>query len=391
VKPKFQLLNSRQAKLARKQKIPFLLVFALVLWTFIPSLLAQTESPSLGDFWEGRVEWIVDIFDVKLPMGEGDTIAISDTEYWSYLHANNTSFEIIDQCGEAAAFPGCVTLWQSEDAGASFNLLAPICLIPCEACPCDDQRDHITTQQYPRVARAEDGTWYMAYEWHAQIILRRSTDGMTWSDFEYLLIPGGVWPRDVEDCDGVEDIGEHPNIRGEGDVCLVGGPPGLYIEGGLLYVFAMAGSAPSHMRCYKGDRFGDLGNLQPCETDPLFTGATTYGEPNVFGEDALAYFDFRYISSADIFRDGEYYYMTYEGVRGPSALELGRDDQFGLGFARAGELDSEWERYPGNPVLMGLVDNWGIGHADLLSISGTIYLYTATSMTTRGRYRLEWK
>jgi hypothetical protein len=356
------------------------------------SMAAQEETaPGLRDYWEGRADWIVDIYDVGLPVGESDTIAMGEGVYWSYLHASDRSAGIIDQCGEPVEFPGCTTLWASNDAGQSFTITNPVCIMPCGACPCDDQRDHITAQQYPRIAIADDGLWYMVYEWHAQTILRRSSDGITWSGFEYLRIPSGVWPRDYAACDALEDIGEHPNIEGEGDVCIVGGPPGIYVEGDMLYIFVMAGSAPSHMRCYKGNRFGDLGELSLCDTDPLFSGASEYGDLNVFGSDAAAYFDFRYISSADILQDGDYYYMAYEGIRGPSELEFGRDNQFGLGFARTTALDSQWELYEGNPAVMGLVDNWGIGHADLIVIDGMTYMYSATSQTTRGRYRLEWK
>jgi hypothetical protein len=355
-------------------------------------MAAQDEaSPGLRDFWEGRADWLVDIYDVGLPVGESDTIAMGEGVYWSYLHASDRSAGIIDQCGEPVEFPGCTTLWTSPDGGQSFAITSPVCIMPCGACPCDDQRDHISAQQYPRIAIAEDGLWYMVYEWHAQTILRQSSDGISWSDFEYLRIPSGVWPRDYAACEPLEDIGAHPNIEGEGDVCIVGGPPGIYVEGDMLYIFVMAGSAPSHMRCYKGNRFGDLGELELCATDPLFSGASDYGDLNVFGSEAAAYFDFRYISSADILKDDDYYYMAYEGIRGPSELEFGRDNQFGLGFARATALDSQWELYQGNPVMMGLVDNWGIGHADLIVIEGVTYLYSATSQETRGRYRLEWK
>lgn len=280
--------------------------------------------------------------------------------------------------------------WTSNDGGQSFALETPVCLMTCQQCPCDDVQDHITAQQYPRVAQAEDGTWYVAYEWHAQTIVRRSADGLNWSEWDYLTIPGGVWPREVHPCREMEDIGAHPNIRGEGDVCLIGGPPGIYVEGDMLYVFVMAGSAPSHLRCYKGSRHGDLGELQLCDTDPLFGGAREYGPVDEFGADANAYFDFRYVSSTDVLKVGDIYYMAYEGIRGPGELEFGRDNQFGLGFARASTIDSVWEVYPGNPVILDLADNWGIGHADFLVLDDVTYLYTATSQTTRGRYRLAW-
>jgi len=376
---------------------------------------AQQPPPTLDDFWAGEAEWIVDIQDVGLPVGESDTIQIDENTFWSYLHASHQSAGVIDQCGEPVAFPGCMTRWESSDGGQSFALPANVCAIRCQQCPCSDQRDHhgvtptgdrAAAQQYPRVAVAEDGTHYMAYEWHAQTMLRTSPDGIVWSDWTPLTAPAGTWHTDFQPCSEVERIGPHPFIRGEVHNCLVGAPPGIYVEGEMLYVFVAAGSAPGHMRCYKGSRF-DLDGLQVCENDPLFAGVPEYGPVDLVGAAANNYFDFRYVSSADLLRVGDRYYMAYEGIRGPEALEIGRDTQFALGFARSvsGQIDGEWEKFPGNPVLDDIAFNWGIGHADLIVIDGVTYMYTATSVEveyaedgreivnaggTRGRYRLVW-
>jgi hypothetical protein len=40
---------------------------------------------------------------------------------------------------------------------------------------------------------------------------------------------------------------------------------------------------------------------------------------------------------------------------------------------------------------MDVPGNVGVGHADLLVLGGTTYLYTVTSATTRGRYVLAWR
>ncbi len=369
-----------------------LLVLTLFFMTASAQDTTEPTYPTLEDFWEGRAEWVVDIEDVGLPIGESDTVYLGDGVYRSYLHASYESAGVIDQCGEAVEFPGCMTLWESTDGGASFNLTTPVCLMPCQSCPCDDTRDHITAQQYPRVFYTDDMV-YLAYEWHAQTILRTSPDGLSWSDWSYLRTPGGTWPSSYSPCSEVERIGPHPNIRGEVHDCLVGAPPGLYVEGDMLYVFVGAGSSPAHMRCYKGNRYAALSTLRLCDYDPLFSGAEEYGPIDVFGAEANAYFDFRYISSADVLRVGERYYMVYEGVRGPDVLERGMDTQFGLGFARSvgSEIDGPWEKYPYNPVIMDMTFNFGIGHADLLVVDGITYMYTATSEDTRGRYILQWK
>lgn len=376
--------------------------------------LQVNDAPTLQDFWAGRAEWVIDVFDVGLPVGESDTVYRGDGVYWSYLHASYESAGVIDSCGEPVAFPGCLTRWESSDAGQSFVLPAQVCAIPCEKCPCEDQRDHHgwtpdgtreAAQQYPRVFFTDD-TIYLTYEWHAQTILRTSPDGLDWGDWVFLRTPGGTWPSSYSPCTEVERIGTHPNIRGEIHDCLVGAPPGLYVEGDTIYVFVGAGSAPAHMRCYKGNRHGDLSKLRLCDHDPLFTGASEYGPVDLLGADANAYFDFRYISSADVLKVGDHYYLAYEGIRGPEALEIGMDTQFGLGFARSigSEIDGEWEKFPGNPVIEDMSFNWGIGHADLLIVDGVTYLYTTTSVNveygedgsvahasgTRGRYVLRW-
>lgn len=367
-----------------------------------PTAAAPTASdpPGLADFWDGRAEWVLEAEDVGLPIGESDTVLQSDGTFWSYLHASATSAGVVDQCGQAVAFPGCTTLWQSDD-GLNFSLNSQVCLLACTACPCLDERDHVgidpdgsprAAQQYPRVVVADDGMHYMAYEWHAQTMLRSSPDGLHWSGWVRLTDPAGTWPSSFAPCSEVERIGPHPNIRGEIHDCLVGAPPGLYVEGDTLYIFVAAGSAPGHMRCYAGDRHGDLSQLTRCQTDPLFSGASEYGPVDVFGADANAWFDFRYVSSAEVLKDGDQYYLFYEGVRGPDVLERGMDTQFALGLARTveGRIDGPWEKFSGNPVLMPLAFNWGIGHADLVQVDDRLYLYTATSDSTRGRYRLEW-
>ena len=202
-----------------------------------------------------------------------------------------------------------------------------------------------------------------------------------------------TWPSSFAPCSEIERIGPHPNIRGEVHDCLVGAPPGLYVEGDMLFVFVAAGSAPGHMRCYKGDRHGPLDALQLCDHDPLFAGASEYGPPDITeGPEIAQYFDFRYVSSAEVVRVGDHYYMAYEGIRGPDVLERGMDTQFGLGFARSvgPEIDGPWEKFPGNPVLMPVAFNYGVGHADIVVVDGVTYMYTATSQDTRGRYVLEW-
>ena len=56
-----------------KQRIYVVICF---LWAFSLSALAQSP-PTVADFWEGRAEWVIDIPDVGLPIGESDTVAMA--------------------------------------------------------------------------------------------------------------------------------------------------------------------------------------------------------------------------------------------------------------------------------------------------------------------------
>ena len=330
----------------------------------------------------------MEIYDVGLPVGESDTVYRGGTEFWSYLHASHQSAGVVDSCGNPAPFPGCVTLWKSADGGLHFALENPVCLFPCKACPCGPT-DHTQQQQYPRVFFDSDRA-YIVYEWGGGAYMRTSTDGIHWS--AEVKVPGtGQWLDTRTPCTEAEHIGTHPNIYAETEYgnCLVGAPPGIYVEGNRLYVFVGLGRDPGHMGCYVGDKYAGARGLRKCASNPLFTGALEYGPPEALGAAANPYFDFRTVSSAEVVRVGARYYMAYEGVRGPSVPTV-VDNQFALGFARSAgpAIDGPWEKYPGNPVIMDVANNWGIGHADIVIVGPATYLYTATSQTTRGRYVL---
>lgn len=342
---------------------------------------------TLESFWAGEAQWVMDVADVGLPVGESDTVYRGGTELWSYLHASFQSAGVLDSCGEPVPFPGCVTLWKSVDAGVSFSLTSPVCLFRCTTCPCDASRDHTGQQQYPRVF-FDTSKAHMVYEWGASTCYRTSQEGIHWS--AETRVPGtGQWMG--ESCPQAASIGDHPNIYAETEYgnCLVGAPPGVYVEGDLLYVFVGLGRNPGHMGCLMGNKEAGAAGLQPCAANPLFGAETGYGPVEARGADANPFFEFRTISSADVVRVGDRYYMVYEGVRGPSDPTV-VDDQFALGLARSlgPSIDGHWERYPGNPIIMDVANNWGIGHADLVVVGPATYLYTATSQNTRGRYVL---
>lgn len=368
---------------------------------------ATTDHPTLTDFWRGDAHFEIEVADTGLPMGESDTLPVGGDELWSYLHASYQSAGVVDQCGDPVPFPGCVVIFQSRDRGLTFAPLAtgdattspPLtCQIPCAQCPCDSRRDQIDQQQYPQVVHQVDADgrerWVMAYEYRANTMLRRSADGLTWSPAEEAPFTG-IWQEWLMSCREEERIGPHPNAPAEYD-CLVGGPPGVVLAANErgeteLYLFVGLGQNPGSMGCYRGSPGAPAAILRKCDHNPLFTGARDYGPVDASGADANAYFDFRTISSADVIRVDDRYYMLYEGVRGPTAGDAG-DTQFGLGLARSltDQIDGPWERYPGNPILADVPANVGIGHADLVVLDGQTILYTSLDGETRSRLKLVW-
>jgi hypothetical protein len=351
---------------------------------------AGSTYPSLEDFWAGRAGFVVQVQDTGLPMGESDTLVMRNGELWSYLHASWRSAGAVDRCGQPVEFPGCVVIYRSYDGGYTFHHDQPlVCQLECRRCPCDSERDHTDQQQYPRVYY--DGEQLvMAYEYRARTVLRRSYDGLTWSRPD--VMPGsGSWLAAARACTGIERIGEHPYAVRAAD-CLAGGPPGVLIENDQLFVLVDVGQSPGGLGCYSGPADALARQLRPCQHNPLVPGAANYGPRLEKGPPANPFFDFRTVSSAEVQRIGQRFYVLYEGVRGPGPGDSG-DTQFGLGLARSqtDQVDGAWEKYPGNPILADLPGNIGLGHADLVVIDGQTVLYTSADGITRSRLALVWK
>lgn len=349
--------------------------------------------PTLADLWAGRAQFAVDVEETGLPMGESDTLVMSNGALWSYVHASDRAAGVRDRCGAPVAFPGCVVIYASDDGGLSFTLPAPpTCLIECQQCPCDAETDHVVQQQYPRVVFAEGRAW-MVYEYLGRVMLRTSPDGRVWSAPERVA-DSLVWHLWYADCPAEERIGAHPFVQFNYE-CLRGGPPGIFVEAGIIYVFMAQGQNPGALGCFKRAVKDEGGRFIPCAHNPLFVGAAHYGPQDITTAAVNPFFDFRTISSAEIQRLGEgeaqRYYLLYEGVRGPASGDPG-DTQFGLGLARSltDQIDGPWEKYPGNPILVDMPGNIGLGHADIVVRDGRTYLYTSLDGVTRSRLVLIW-
>jgi hypothetical protein len=359
-------------------------------WLVVQDPAGGKGHPTLADFWEGQAEFVVQVADTGLPRGESETIVMGNGELWSYLHASDRSAGTVDRCGDPVEFPGCTVIYKSYDGGYTFVPDdPPVCQFDCARCPCQAEKDHIVQQQYPDV-HYDGQTMVLAYEYLGRVMLRRSEDGLHWSRPQR-VDKTGIWKEWRQDCPSEERIGEHPFVRYDYE-CLAGGPPGVHIEDDLIYVFLAVGQNPGGMGCYYGKVNGNAKRFERCENNPLFVGADEYGPLQEKGAQTNRFFDFRTISSAEVLGVGERYYMLYEGVRGPARGDPG-DSQFGLGLARSltERIDGPWEKYVGNPILVDLPGNIGLGHADLVVFDGQTVLYTALEKEKRSRLALVWK
>ena len=199
----------------------------------------KNGEPTLTDFWAGKAGFIVDSADTGLPMGESDTIILPDGTWISFAHASYRSAGIRDRCGDPVPFPGCVITYISTNQGKSFSPPDKlICLFHCTSCPCQSSRDHVNQQQYPRTAIAGDQL-LVVYEFLGEVYLRRSADGRRWSWPERVGYTG-FW-TDNNRCEIYERIGMHPFNNQEIGQCLAGGPPGIYVDSGLVTVLVGMG------------------------------------------------------------------------------------------------------------------------------------------------------
>ena len=370
--------------------------------TQTPTPTLSRLPPTLDDFWDGAAHFTVEIDDSGLPMGESETLIMSNGEWWSYVHASQRSAGVHDPCGAPVEFPGCVVIYKSSDTGRHFTLAQPaVCLFACQTCPCDADIDLTNQQQYPRVAAFGQGknrTYYMVYEHGAKVFLRHSPDGLAWSDAEQIAITG-IWNLWYRECAPEESIGPHPFVPYSYE-CLSGAPPGIIVEdtGGdsadaaQIYVFVAMGQNPGHLGCFVGNLNQPGTYFARCRNNPLVNGAQDYGPANVVGATANAYFDFRTISSAEVMQVKGRYYAFYEGIRGPGPNDPG-DSQFGLGLASSmtNEVDGPWEKFGHNPILVDVPGNIGLGHADVVVHQDVTYLYTSLDGLKRSRLKLVWR
>ena len=207
----------------------------------VPQDEAQLDRsvPTLADFWDGSAEFILEVAETGLPMGESETLMMDNGHLWSYVHASDRSAGVIDRCGDPVEFPGCTVIYRSFDGGMSFSHESPpICQFECNQCPCSSETDHIDQQQYPSISYSGvDNQLHMVYEYRGSTKYRSSPDGLRWSD-PLPVADTGHWRQSLKPCPDNQRIGSHPFVPFDYE-CLSGAPPGIHVEGNEVFVFVL--------------------------------------------------------------------------------------------------------------------------------------------------------
>ncbi|MEM8863031.1 MAG: hypothetical protein AAGD96_32370, partial [Chloroflexota bacterium] len=234
---------------------------------------ADSAAVTLEDFWDGNARFVLEIEDTGLPMGESETIVMENGEWWSYVHASDRSAGTVDQCGDPVEFPGCTVIYRSQDGGLSFaHDDPPVCQFTCNQCPCEPATDHTAQQQYPRVSYDGDTLW-LVYEYLGRSMLRTSKDGLIFSQPQRVN-HSGLWSSN-EWCGPNEKINAHPFAIINTEQCLAGGPPGIFVEGDLVYIFVGLGQSPGGLGCFVGRKNQPPNQYERCENNPLLVGSPT--------------------------------------------------------------------------------------------------------------------
>src|SRR5262249_7327232 len=87
-----------------------------------------------------------------------------------------------------------------------------------------------------------------------------------------------------------------------------------------------------------------------------------------------------------IVKDGPYYYFTFEGC----AAQPFERARWSSGLARTKSLASQWEKYPGNPMIPPTHRGMGTDGPELLQLGSSWYLYVRSPEGNFSeRYRLD--
>jgi len=233
---------------------------------------------------------------------------------------------------------------------------------------------------------AVDGAYYAvgsSYQWTPAYPIYKSEDMVNWTQVGNVLdskpewADGGFWAPELLEHNGRYYCYYSPGRRPDGKHCLAFAvadrPEGPYTDQGIIYDEGTE-QIDAHV-------FDDNGQLYitwkahgldkcpiECQCSRLADdGRTLEGEPFCILRD-----DERIgMEGQVIFKEGGYYYILYSarGCCGPRS-------NYEVRVARATSIEGEWEKYDGNPILMGGPDNpevISIGHGSVIQVDSRIF------------------
>jgi beta-xylosidase len=313
---------------------------------------ADSSSPpaSLNDLWDDKAAWVPDAQKVGGAFSFHYLSLVRERdEVWAYYIHNHagTDGKFKQAIGRARSRDGL----EWTDDGMVLDVGPP-----------GAWDDRIAS--YPGIWKDGD-TWYLVYEGAAENIgfspgeigLATSKDGKS-----FVKHPNNpVLRRDAR-----AESFERVNI----------GTPSLYREDGTWYLFYHG---------YDGNvcqiavaSGGDLTKLKKSSANPIIpvTAGDAAWDTGTTGK------------RSSIVKDGEYYYLAFEG----STLPPFPTARWSSGLARTKKLTDRWTKLPSNPMLLPTGGSFGHDGPELLKHDGQWFLYVRTPATNAtDRFRLEAK
>lgn len=298
---------------------------------------AAPQVATLADLWEGRAHFVVDQDPVPVDNPNGghrEACAVNRTD------VSPTTIYLYHRCFVRGGGRPSVCLSISHDGGDSFAEARGEVLGP--------EGDHLFAVAASVVRHA--GRWIMVYEESnvAAVYWADSADGVSWEHHGQLMDHG------------------HGGDWDQGALAT----PGIFVDDDTLRVlyagFPLGGA---HM---------DIGML----SGPAMNRLRRHPDNPVFRRSDAGW-DAGQVSMPRVVRQGEFYYLIYEGADTDFSCEA--RNLYGWGVARSRDLQ-QWERFAGNPIRRS--DRVGTGCGNdmpnpFVRYDGQLFVYHTSGDTRR--------
>lgn len=222
---------------------------------------------------------------------------------------------------------------------------------------------------FPGAAKVGD-KWFLTYEGAGDspgdLGLATSDDGVKFTKHQTPILVHGK--RQTKDSISLPLSWERTNV----------GTPSIYFENDKFYVFYHGFGKSSHGGpddCQLGLATGtDLTQLKRAANNPILKTSKSGWDSGTIGKRSIV-------------KQGDYYYMVYEG----STDQPYDKAKWSSGLARAKAITGPWEKFNKNPVIPATPGGFGYDGPEWMPIGEKLYLYYRAPTGPTSRATLVWK